>query len=79
MFIFLTFLIAKMWSHELRGSMIHRYEMTTLGGESQGAYKEARPSRSFHGDSGSCVTLIPWRQSGVSSACGGNSPVLLQT
>lgn len=53
---FLTFLIAKMWSHELRGNMIHHYDMTTPGGELQGGYEEARPSRSFPGDNGGCIT-----------------------
>lgn len=38
-----------MWSHELRGNMLHRYDMTALDGELQGGYKEAWPPKVIPG------------------------------
>ena len=48
--------MAKMWSHELHGNMIHHYDTTTLDAELQGGYEKHGPQRSFHGDHGSCIT-----------------------
>lgn len=54
--------MAKMWSHELRGNMIHHCDTTTLDGELQGGYKKHGPRRSFHGDMAVESPLIPWRK-----------------